>query len=469
MAEEQRPIDPNDPTLVSSPEQLVEMKKGRLLGIRRMNGVVTVGLLIFCLAALGVWFASSGNHLNKKEDETISGNADATPEFANEVLKNNPTAGIMVSQPSNVPHIEGNGIATASASPEEIDRPVPPPVVQTPPVTAPVEEYAPQPSEEEMRDQQMAQQILQERYSHFTEAVKAQTGVQVDDSMMRDVSSASGRPRTPLSGTISQMEALRGDYERKLADARSRLDAVSNTPVPDYSYGADTSNLLGGGNTSTNSLAREPNADGWALHSDLVPPKPYEVTTGFVIPATMITGINSDLAGSIQAQVSQNVYDTATGKYLLIPQGTKIYGVYSNNVAFGQSRVLVAWNRLIYPDGRKLDIGNMGGATPAGYSGFEDKVNNHYFRLFGSAFLMSAITGGITWSQESNRNTNSDRTTASDAMSEALGQQLGQVTAQLIGKHLNVSPTIEIRPGYRFNVIVTKDISFNQPYQEFGY
>jgi type IV secretion system protein VirB10 len=143
-------------------------------------------------------------------------------------------------------------------------------------------------------------------------------------------------------------------------------------------------------------------------------------------------------------------------------------GSYSSDVAFGQARVLIAWQRIIFPDGKAMDIGSMPGADSAGYSGFTDKVNNHYFRLFSSAFLMSGVTAGISMSQPQTINGNS-RPTASSAMSEALGQQLGQVTAQLIAKNMNIAPTLEIRPGYRFNVMVTKDLTFSKPYQAFDY
>jgi type IV secretion system protein VirB10 len=190
---------------------------------------------------------------------------------------------------------------------------------------------------------------------------------------------------------------------------------------------------------------------------------------GFVIPATLISGINSDLPGQIMGQVSQNVYDTPTGRHLLIPQGSRLIGSYSSDVSYGQSRVLVAWQRIVFPDGKALDIGAMPGADSAGYAGFKDQVNNHYFRLFGSAFLMSAVTAGITISQDDNNVGTGNRQRASDAMSEALGQQLGQVTAQLIAKNMNIAPTLEIRPGYRFNVIVTKDMTLSKPYQSFDY
>jgi type IV secretory pathway VirB10-like protein len=112
------------------------------------------------------------------------------------------------------------------------------------------------------------------------------------------------------------------------------------------------------------------------------PQSPYEVQAGTVIPATMIGGIDSDLPGEIIGQVRENVYDTATGKYLLIPQGSRLVGVYSSAVTYGQTRVLVAWNRIIYPNGDSIDLGQMPGSDVGGYAGFNDEVNNHYLMDF---------------------------------------------------------------------------------------
>ena len=209
----------------------------------------------------------------------------------------------------------------------------------------------------------------------------------------------------------------------------------------------------------------------WQLDSqEEAPPTPYVLRAGFVIPATMISGINSDLPGQITGQVSQNVFDTASGKYLLIPQGARLVGSYGSEVAYGQSRVLVAWQRIVFPDGKAMDIGAMPGADSAGYGGFSDQVDNHYLRIFGSAFLMSGITAGISYSQNNNNNNSVyAQPNAQTAMSEALGQQLGTVTSQMISKNLSISPTLEIRPGFRFNVMCIKDMIFNRPYQSFDY
>ncbi len=212
-------------------------------------------------------------------------------------------------------------------------------------------------------------------------------------------------------------------------------------------------------------------SDRWQLGAQVEAPRtPYTLRAGFIIPATLISGINSDLPGQITAQVSQNVYDTATGKYLLLPQGARLVGSYTSNVAYGQSRVMVAWQRIVFPDGKTLDIGAMPGADGAGYSGFNDQVNNHYGRIFGSAILMSGITAGVSMSQNANSNGGVNaQPTASSALSEALGQQLGNVTAQMISKNLSISPTLEIRPGFRFNVMCIKDLVLTKPYASFDY
>ncbi|MGL4209462.1 MAG: TrbI/VirB10 family protein [Candidatus Adiutrix sp.] len=193
----------------------------------------------------------------------------------------------------------------------------------------------------------------------------------------------------------------------------------------------------------------------------------FELKTGSVIPGIMISGINSDLPGALIAQVSQNVYDTATGKFLLFPQGAKIYGVYDSRVVYGQSRVLVAWNRIIFPDGSSVTLGAMPGADMAGYAGFNDQVNNHYLRIFGSAIMMSMIVGGMAYAADqasNNNNNNNNNTSFQDEMMAALAAQVGQTTMQMIQKNLNIKPTLEIRPGYEFNIVVTKDVVFGGAY-----
>ena len=204
----------------------------------------------------------------------------------------------------------------------------------------------------------------------------------------------------------------------------------------------------------------------WILPHSRTAGQKYEVKTGAVIPGIMVTGINSDLPGNIIAQVSQNVFDTDTGNHLLLPQGAKLFGVYDSRVIYGQERVLVAWNRVVFPDGSAVTLGAMPGSDQSGYAGYTDKVDNHYFRIFGSAILMSMISGGMAYTMDSlDSGGDSDNPTLQNEMGSALAAQLGQATLQLLQKNLNIKPTLEIRPGYQFNVIVTKDIVFKQPYR----
>lgn len=205
----------------------------------------------------------------------------------------------------------------------------------------------------------------------------------------------------------------------------------------------------------------------WILPHSRTAGQKYEVKTGAVIPGIMVTGINSDLPGNIIAQVSQNVFDTATGNHLLLPQGAKLFGVYDSRVIYGQERVLVAWNRVVFPDGSAVTLGAMPGSDMSGYAGYTDKVNNHYLRIFGSAILMSMISGGMAYTMDTldNSNSDSDNPTLQNEMGSALAAQLGQATLQLLQKNLNIKPTLEIRPGYQFNVIVTKDMVFERPYR----
>lgn len=287
------------------------------------------------------------------------------------------------------------------------------------------------------------ERIRQEKTQAFEEAVKAKTTVMVDGTQLH-----------PNENQKNNDASINIDVTNTFKTHLQRLQGMQNArPAPQ---------ALGGQENETR----------WHLNSRLESPNSrYELRAGGVIPGVMVSGISSELPGQIIGQVSQNVYDTATGRHLLIPQGTKLIGVYSNEVGFGQNSVLVAWQRLVYPDGKALDIGSMPGADSAGMAGFRDQVDHHYARIYGSALLMSAIVGGITYSQSLNQNSQLgyNQPTAGNVLSQALGQQLGEVTSQLVSKNLNVSPTVNVRPGYRFNIIVVKDLTFKQPYRQFAY
>jgi type IV secretion system protein VirB10 len=289
------------------------------------------------------------------------------------------------------------------------------------------------------------------------------------------------------SPLVAQLKAARLAMLQKAIQAHSQMDgavAKSNQGVePESAPGVDVRRRIGaegppgegaadateGGSASYAKFNRKGDADRWKLDSSVeVPRTPYELRAGFVIPATLLSGVNSELPGQLIAQVSHDVYDTATGKHRLIPQGTRLVGSYDSKVVYGQSRVLIAWQRLVFPDGKAMDIGSMPGADSAGYSGFHDKINNHYLRIFGSALLMSGVVAGVNSSQTNPKN-DPFGTSTNTLLSQAVAQQLGQVAVEFIRKNINIAPTLEIRPGYRFNVMVVKDLTFDKPYQAFDY
>lgn len=189
----------------------------------------------------------------------------------------------------------------------------------------------------------------------------------------------------------------------------------------------------------------------------------YEVKAGWIIPATMEHGINSDLPGKITARVSQNVWDSATGHFLMIPQGAQLIGTYDNQVAYGQNRLLVVWRRIIYPDGSSIDLEGMGGVDESGYSGYHDQVNNHYGRIFGFGVLTSLLSTAFQLTQN-NKQVAGGEPTQSQIAGTTVSQQLTKLGIELTRKNLQIQPTIEIRPGYQFNVRVDKDLIFSRPY-----
>jgi type IV secretion system protein VirB10 len=190
----------------------------------------------------------------------------------------------------------------------------------------------------------------------------------------------------------------------------------------------------------------------------------YVIRSGWDIPATLQQKVNSDLPGELRALVRENVYDTATGRYLLIPQGSYVVGRYDAHVAYGQSRVQVIWDRLIFPDASGIDLAGMIGQDAGGESGFHDKVDHHYIRMFGMALMTSAFSAGIEMTQ-GNSSTSTNGTISNQQLAiQALGQQMGQLGMDITEKNLNVQPTIRIPIGYRFNIRVNRDMAFTAPY-----
>lgn len=192
---------------------------------------------------------------------------------------------------------------------------------------------------------------------------------------------------------------------------------------------------------------------------------PYELKAGTVIPGIMVTGINSDLPGSVIAQVSENVWDTSTGRHVLIPKGTRILGVYDSRVTFGQRRVLLVWNRLIFPNGTTLDIAGSPGVDQGGYSGLSGKVDEHWWTMIKSALLASVFVAGaeVVYDDTSLGNRYESKSPRDAAAESAAGAILDMGT-KLMDRASDIQPTITIRPGKRMGIIVQRDVVFPFPY-----
>ncbi|SAL09560.1 conjugation TrbI family protein [Caballeronia sordidicola] len=258
-------------------------------------------------------------------------------------------------------------------------------------------------------------------------------------------------------------------------------DAVSASAgtTPMANAGAGAFNPMGAGRASTAAQPNDPTAiqnrqdqkeafmakGGDAATSNtgslLAPASPYTVMSGTVIPAALVTGINSDLPGEIIAEVTQPIYDTATGHYLLIPQGSRLIGRYDSQVAFGQQRVLLVWLRLVLPDTSSIALDKLPGIDPAGYAGLEDGVDWHWGRILTGAVLSTMLGVGSELAVSNQGSANGNTVIALRDSSQDTANQVGQ---EITRRDLSIQPTLTVRPGFQVNVMVNKDLVL-RPYQ----
>ena len=192
-----------------------------------------------------------------------------------------------------------------------------------------------------------------------------------------------------------------------------------------------------------------------------LPASPYQVMAGTVIAGALVTGIKSDLPGDVIGTVTEPVYDTATGKFLLIPQGSRILGRYNSQVSYGQSRVQVVWNRIILPDTSSLTLDNLVGTDPAGYAGLEDDVDWHWNRIFAGAVLTTLLGVGAELAAPENRQ---DGNRIVIAGRDSAQDSINQVGQEITRRNMNIQPTLTERPGLPVRIIVNRDLVL-RPYQ----
>jgi len=259
---------------------------------------------------------------------------------------------------------------------------------------------------------------------------------------------------------------LPGGQNQQQLDPVEMIKTITEN-LPGAGQGASGLNGFGGGGEdNSNSLAYfsgNSGGGGFALSGKLEATKsPYIVSAGSFIPCTVKQGINSDLPGYVTAQVRENVYDTVTGNYLLIPQGSMLWGQYDSDINFAQKRIMVVWQRIQFPNGATLNLEGMPGVDLSGYSGLSDQVDNHWLRIISSVVLSSGIAAATKI--VTNDTNESDEESFSDLAGSGAAESVNDLGKQLTEKNLKISPTLKFRPGNRFNILVHKDMIL-RPYQ----
>ncbi len=294
-------------------------------------------------------------------------------------------------------------------------------------------------------------------YQQEQAAMQAPTGIRNSSAS----SFGTGNTMSPVrsgSDDLSQVEAL-----SRALGARQGGDSVGlpNGQSPESDYNGQN---MQSRKDAFLSAARNRQADDYLGSTREAPLSRYEIKAGWEIPAVLEQSLNSDLPGELKALVTSNVYDTATGLYLVIPQGSRLIGKYDSRIAYGQDGVEVVWSRIIYPDASSVDLDGMVGLDSHGSAGLRDKVDRHYRRLVGFSVLTSLFTAAFEISQRTSQSALTYPSPTQTAGS-AVGQELSQTGAQITRKNLNVQPTINIPAGYKFTVRVNRDILFEAPYE----
>ena len=290
-------------------------------------------------------------------------------------------------------------------------------------------------------------------YQREQEAIQAPTSTRNSAT-----SSFSTPPVQPASNDLSQVEAL-----SRALGARQGGDSATlpNGQTIENEYDAQN---MQSRKEAFLAAGRNRQAEDYLRSTREAPLSRYEIKAGWEIPAVLEQSLNSDLPGELKALVTSNVYDTATGLYLLIPQGSRLIGKYDSRVAYGQDGVQVSWSRIIYPDASSVDLDGMMGLDSHGNSGLRDKVDHHYTRLVGFSVLTSIFTAAFEISQRTSQSALTYPSPAQTAGS-AVGQELSQTGAQITRRNLNVQPTIKVPAGYKFTVRVNRDILFEALYE----
>jgi type IV secretion system protein VirB10 len=413
--------------MIEPPEDspnILDTRSRRGAGVRRLNRVplvVAAVMLILLAGAVTYTYQMRLAEMRRRAAEAVP-----RPEPANvsDLFKDAPASGLID--------------ASRREEPAKPNLPAERP--------APITEKATPEDEASARYRKWQEELAALRDQRLRQAIAAATRIEGPRTAARPASSAAGTAQagTTANGPASTLLAAEAARQQRLSGSENG-EADLNRAAEKQAFLSD----------------RPPQnrADAYLPGGREAPLSPYDIKAGTVIPAIMIGGVSSDLPGQIIGQVTENIYDTATGRYVLIPQGAKLIGTYDNAVTTGQQRVLVAWTRIILPDASSIDLGKMPGAD----AGFHDKVDDHFWTMFGNALLMSVFSAGVQISQGGQ--SSDGGLTAQQSIAAGLGQQLGQLGQEIARRNTRIQPTLEIRPGYQFTVMVIKDIAL-RPWRE---
>lgn len=417
------------------------------LKIRRLNRLPVIAAIVFVVLFFGViLYGLTTRGLYFRSDRGPDGPA------------SNPASTYADAMKRNVP----DGIIE-DPTPAQVFQPAPPPAPDRPatkpffPAPQPVRDGPAVESEEAWRariEREHREQYLRER--HRQRMARLQAHDTAFDS--------------PLGVNLNKLQTVApagAQQQQQPAASRSfGAGGAADLYAAALRAGLSGQQIDPNGQTSKESFFNSDLTKVGYLPNQVVPQRsPFELKRGSVIPATLITGINSDLPGRITAQVSQNVYDSATGHRLLVPQGTRLLGRYDSKVSFGQSRVLVVWTDIILPNGSTLQIGGMAGTDAQGYGGFSDKVDRKLLQTFGSAILIALIGAGTEMAIPRDRNSFGMENSAEYAARRSFAETFGRMAERTISRNMDVQPTLEIRPGYKFNILVDQDMVFPGEYR----
>jgi type IV secretory pathway VirB10-like protein len=324
--------------------------------------------------------------------------------------------------------------------------------------------------------------LQKRKYERIQGTIMASDSAETSDISKGGAALAAKSATGPMVGIGADGDALASSLNQKLAAANGRAvngrasaaaESMRTANLPTGAMGAGggsgylpATQAVGGPTGQDPAVAAQARNKAFMKEAadngylpELIKPNmgEFELTAGSVIPAVMLSGINSDLPGTIVAQTRQTVYATNDPAAVVIPQGSRLVGRYSADIVYGQSRVLAAWDELILPNGSRISLRGMSAADGQGQSGIEDQVNNHFWRTWSSALLVSLL--GVAAQQSQPQNQGAFNTPSGTAQASAAAMNsLSDVSSKILQKSLNISPTLQIRPGMAFNVMVNRSI-----------